>query len=382
MDASTPQGVLILPIYPPDRDDLGKFSHLGGLPSLPQGYDWPRAPNGAALHFLAQIDLAKLPAGGVVDFRGDPLRDFPREGAIYFFADCATYGLWEQPDAAHRVIYAPSCQNALPVQPPRDLAPHNAPEAGVLANTHHPGFPRLSPRPMVLLPHVPISLIEISPVTLPCEEPPHPPHLHSPWTGHELHGDWSRMPLLDTGFPWRWLCVERLAISLYEPTKMAEWPRDIQVQCVGWAERASIENPLGKIPKGIVDEFRKWLQDLATRDSTVRYYSGLKIKEAIHAAWPYIAFSGDTSDLPPEAIEYWRPIDRPTITCHHKMFGDAVSVQAQQLADEDNVLLLRLESDDALDFCWGDVGILQITVPRTDLAARNFQRTALNADCG
>jgi uncharacterized protein YwqG len=64
------------------------------------------------------------------------------------------------------------------------------------------------------------------------------------------------------------------------------------------------------------------------------------------------------------------------------MFGDAVSVQAQQLADEDNVLLLRLESDDALDFCWGDVGILQITVPRTDLAARNFQRTALNADCG
>jgi uncharacterized protein YwqG len=63
------------------------------------------------------------------------------------------------------------------------------------------------------------------------------------------------------------------------------------------------------------------------------------------------------------------------------MFGDAISVQAIQIADESNVLLLRLDSDETLGFCWGDAGVLHIAVPRADLAARNFTRTHLNPDC-
>ena len=97
MVASVPSGVLISPVYPPGSNDLSGFSHLGGMPSLPEGMEWPRDANGAALHFLAQIDLSTLPASGIVDFQGKPLPEFPREGALYFFADCATYGSGNTP---------------------------------------------------------------------------------------------------------------------------------------------------------------------------------------------------------------------------------------------------------------------------------------------
>lgn len=149
-------GALASPIYPPTSQDLDRFSHLGGLPSLPRGMEWPRAANGGPFHFLAQIDLATVPASGIVDFRGRSLPEFPRQGALYFFADCATFGIWEQPEASHRVLYAPDLGGTRPVQPPPDLMPRNAPDAGVLVHTHAPYFPRLRPRPMVLLPHAPI----------------------------------------------------------------------------------------------------------------------------------------------------------------------------------------------------------------------------------
>jgi uncharacterized protein YwqG len=66
---------------------------------------------------------------------------------------------------------------------------------------------------------------------------------------------------------------------------------------------------------------------------------------------------------------------------HHKMLGDAISVQDVQMADDNSVLLLRLDSDEMTGFCWGDGGIFHIAVSRADLVARNFERTHLNADC-
>jgi hypothetical protein len=375
-------GVLISPVYPPSSDDLNSFSHLGGVPSLPDGLQWPRAPDGATLHFLAQIDLSTLPAGGIVDFQGKPLPEFPRQGALYFFADCATFGLWKQPDAAHRVLYSPTCRGVCPLQPPADLAPHNAPDAGVLANTHHPYAPRLRPRPMALLPHVPISLTEMPAVPdESCADDVGPNYLNAPWTGYKLGGDWSRMPLLDTGFPWRWLFLERIAISIDARIK-PDWPTDIRETCVDWFQRASTEHPLGKISRTIANEFCNWLRNLAVRERPIGSNVGSSLGEAMIAAWPYVAFSGDLSDFPAELVHDGRPLDRPTEDGYHKMLGDAVSVQDETLADKNNVLLLRLDSDYPLDFCWGDVGVFQITVSRDDLAARNFERTSLNAACG
>jgi hypothetical protein len=378
MVASTPSGVLISPVYPPESKDLDRFSHLGGVPSLPPGLEWPRTANGAALHFLAQIDLATVPPSGIVDFQGRPLPEFPRKGALYFFADCATFGIWEHPEAAHRVLYSPNYRGMRPVPPPDDLAAHNAPDAPVLLNTQRPYFPRLRPRPMILLPHVPISLTEMpSTLDAPAGYPPRYWYLN----GYDARdGDWSGTPLFDTGFPWRWLFLERIAVSVDKAIR-PDWPEDIRQACISWFQRASIERPTARIAEGIAAEFCSWFRSLGTRDQIIRYYVGGSIPEAITAAWPYVAFSGDLSDLPAGIIQDFRPLDRPTDGSYHKMFGDAMSVQHTQLADENNILLLRLDSDDPLDFCWGDVGVLQITISRNDLSARNFERTALNADC-
>jgi hypothetical protein len=375
-------GVLISPVYPPGSNDLNAFSHLGGVPSLPEGMEWPRAQNGSALHFLAQIDLSTLPASGIVDFQGKPLPEFPREGALYFFADCATYALWEQPQAAHRVLYSPTCRGARPLQPPADLAPHNSPEAGVLATTHHPYSPRLTPRPIVLLPHVPVSLTDM-PAVLDAsrDDTIWPQYFNAPWAGYKFGGDWSRMLFLDTGFPWRWLFLERVAITVHARIK-PDWPKDIGDTCVDWFRRTSTEFPLDRIPEALANEFCNWLRSLATRERAVGIDVAYSLADAMIAAWPYVAFSGDLSDFPSGLVQACRPLDRPTEDGYHKMLGNAVSVQDATLADENNILLLRLDTDYPLDYCWGDAGTLQITLPRVDLAARNFERTSLNADCG
>src|SRR5262245_51682465 len=223
-------GVLLSPVYPPTAHDMDGFSHLGGLPSLPPDMEWPRSPKGVPFHFLAQIDLATVPASGIVDFLGRPLPEFPREGALYFFADCATFGIWEQPEASHRVLYAPDRGGARPVQPPPDVRPHNAPDAGVLVHMHAPYFPRLTPRPMVLLPHVPISLIDMASMPPPSEAPRDRSNLDPAWTA-----------LPDVGFPWRWLLLERVAISVDAAANKEQLPGDVRDACVAWHRRAAAE---------------------------------------------------------------------------------------------------------------------------------------------
>jgi hypothetical protein len=374
-------GVLLSPTYPPTGQDLDRFSHLGGLPSLPPGMEWPRAANGAPFHFLAQIDLATVPASGIVDFRGRPLPEFPRQGALYFFADCTTFGIWERPEASHRVLYAPDLGGACPVRPPPDLMPHNVPDAGVLAHTHAPYCPGVTPRPLVLLPHVPLSLIDMASVP-----PPNKPVTEALRDRSSLRAPWTA--LLDAGFPWRWLLLERMAISMDAAASQQQLPGDVRETCLAWHQRASTEDPLAKVPTAVADELCNWLRRLAARQTDaqlygIRHYVELCSWEAIRAAWPFIAFSGDLSGIPSELVQYLRPMEQsPTGDYgHHKLLGDAISVQAIQMADENNVLLLRLDSDETLGFCWGDAGILHIAVSRDDLAARNFARTHLNADC-
>lgn len=349
---------------------------------LPPGTEWPRGPNNTALHFLGQIDLSDLPGTGIVDHRGNALSEFPRDGAVYFFADCSTYGLWEYPEAAHRVLYVPIEAIAdSATLPPLGLLAHNSPDAAVMASTHSPYFPKLCPRPLVKLPHIPLSFLDASATDLPPGEIGRPQYTAAPWTGYELHEDWSGIKLFETGFPWRWLMLERLAIAIHTAgCDNKSWPTAVQETCVGWVERSAAKDPLEKIADNDKGEFVDWLRTLSARDDDVRYYAGLSLADGMSAAWPYIAFSGDLSDLPEEMIDTCRPYNRPSCQEHHKILGDAFSVQDEQLADDDNVLLLRLESDLALDFCWGDAGVFQITISKDDLVARNFDRTQLNVD--
>lgn len=60
-------------------------SRIGGAPALPAGIDWPRY-EGRPMSFIAQVDLATLPASLVDD-------GFPSEGLLLFFCDTVR-GAW------------------------------------------------------------------------------------------------------------------------------------------------------------------------------------------------------------------------------------------------------------------------------------------------
>lgn len=66
-----------LRLYP--AEDRAVRSHLGGLPDLPPGTEWPKTPEGQAMNFIAQIDCAELP-------RDKSLPVLPEQGWLLFFS--------------------------------------------------------------------------------------------------------------------------------------------------------------------------------------------------------------------------------------------------------------------------------------------------------
>lgn len=106
-------------------------SKVGGLPYWPKSMDWPQAPDGQALFFLAQLNFAEMPA----------LDPFPSKGILQFFIhDDDLYGMdfddGENPDT-FRVVYHPDITedtalllNKPPAQnPEEDLLPHHPDES-------------------------------------------------------------------------------------------------------------------------------------------------------------------------------------------------------------------------------------------------------------
>jgi len=84
------------------------LSRLGGLPALPADLAWPRhGESGAPLHFLAQVDLSRLPP---TPFDGAAnAASLPNSGLLFFFADMVEEMLWNEnggPFATTRVIFA------------------------------------------------------------------------------------------------------------------------------------------------------------------------------------------------------------------------------------------------------------------------------------
>jgi uncharacterized protein YwqG len=67
----------------------------------------------------------------------------------------------------------------------------------------------------------------------------------------------------------------------------------------------------------------------------------------------------------------------------HKVGGYPTFTQADpREATDDHILLLQLDSDQALGLMWGDVGIANFFIRPADLKARDFSRVVFNWDCG
>jgi Domain of unknown function (DUF1963) len=107
-------------------------SRLGGLPSLPEGIEWPSQPQKKVpFHFVGQIDLASLPVTPIAGCVH--LAILPKNGILFFFialandntffpsdADSNPKGLWQ---ANSKVVYAPVAGSERP-------APHDLPLEG------------------------------------------------------------------------------------------------------------------------------------------------------------------------------------------------------------------------------------------------------------
>ncbi|MFW2590233.1 DUF1963 domain-containing protein [Sagittula sp. SSi028] len=87
---------------PLDTDEGAPGCYLGGLPTLPDTYEWPihTIDDGAVsvpMHFLGQINLAALPQANF-------LPEMPRSGTLFFFFDPVYSDGWEQGNNA-AVVY-------------------------------------------------------------------------------------------------------------------------------------------------------------------------------------------------------------------------------------------------------------------------------------
>jgi uncharacterized protein YwqG/Lon protease-like protein len=90
------------------RPGKTSLSKLGGLPTMPTDFEWPKQHrSGTPLHFLAQIDLSHLPSTPLKDVQGAPR--LPKSGLLFFFADMVEEMLWDENGGAlanTRVIFA------------------------------------------------------------------------------------------------------------------------------------------------------------------------------------------------------------------------------------------------------------------------------------
>jgi uncharacterized protein YwqG len=97
------------------------LTKLGGLPTLPHGIEWPRQyQTGSPLHFLAQVDLSRLPSTPLSGAPGAPT--LPKSGLLFFFADMVEEMLWNDnggPFVTTRVIFAD--QGGSECSPPDDI---------------------------------------------------------------------------------------------------------------------------------------------------------------------------------------------------------------------------------------------------------------------
>lgn len=107
--------ILIHRPYPP-QPATTRNSFFGGLPNLPAVFEWPRTTQGAAMHFLCQIDLSEI--GWATEL--------PSEGLLYFFMNESEHADWGNDETKDncRVLYWQPSGELPPTRPtPEDIEP-------------------------------------------------------------------------------------------------------------------------------------------------------------------------------------------------------------------------------------------------------------------
>jgi uncharacterized protein YwqG len=73
--------------------------------------------------------------------------------------------------------------------------------------------------------------------------------------------------------------------------------------------------------------------------------------------------------------------DRDVIGVQHKLGGYPFFTQSDPRTDASYELLFQLDTDDAVDMMWGDVGVANFFIRPEDLKSGDFSKVAYNWDC-
>ena len=418
--------VAIKHVFPP-RLPQRSMSYFGGLPIVPEDFDWPTLHNQKGLlerlTFMAQIDCSDLPSG--------PGRDLlPDRGYLYFFAPMSmTFGQ----DAMHFVTRyepGPATQTWTPLDMPftTALEPNDAIDAVWRGKRTH--YDRVE--------------IEFGWI----EDPSDDDVAARAGEGHAFEvAEKIRAERLDAffgpslpadtrlsvysapkdalwipypGFPINWSSARilRRFVEAYhreETQDVAERVKALGEVPADHAEAARLRTLQRELssasmkisnaffatinlnhkdfdapPADVKEKILAFLEELRANgmpSSKQRPYLHRRLPPvindwlriaAIHGAEGGLADPAGAALVPPEAVAALA--DRHAARKHQMLGeGEVVQVAADEMKDR-YLLLLQLGPDPALDWTVGEMGPLQYWITPEDLAARRFENTVLTIE--
>lgn len=424
MDRHRRDAILLHRPYPPHTAPRTN-SRFGGLPSLPAHYEWPRTPEGMALHFLAQVDLADLPFHG-------PL---PERGVLFFFGRDDEEQIWDtnRPAAGSAVVlYAldafaatprraapddlpaiggyyprphardllrpgepgPSVHVAWPIQP---LRIDSWPDAGAFDDDAFGGRAiGLDPRRWFDTPRATLERAEAARIhyaetvearraaafraaTGARETPPG-------WyvTGNDVTSKLFGDDADAHRFPERWLHADLFARAARayltrqqdvvpdQPAVLAEVDR--------WIARAIAPDPRAAMPAAERDAFRAWMGTIRHPNSPppiAHPATQFLVEASIGAIRRFAADPADAALIADDTYATLAPFfDEGGSYGPYwaQMLGHAPSSQEARGVDDPTICLLNLQSDSGLGWMFGDVGEATFWIDPPALAARAFDR--------
>lgn len=371
-------------------------SYFGGLPRLPAELAWPEKGE-YALTFLAQIDLAELPA---ID--ASPL---PRTGTLYFFSDANS----ECPEADDgRVLYYAGEASSVPLR----ALPANACRYGIgdelwpwlpddslwtkttfrlpIEFVPFESFSGWIPRSHGLPPQTAERLDEVIAAERVRVFGPDEAPNREPWQALECDTD---------EWPFAWIAIELGARSFVhsvdealrraeEKSVAGDYGR-MREAATQWIERATAEvshSPVDHESRvEFLGEWRTLIADYRRISDSVKVYSRDPVRDLRNVVMVacYVCAANGASQLIPEiyrsALERWNDVHRTFP--QHQMLGYGERVQAAAYERMDQVLLLQIKGDTGLGWHSNNGCALQFWIRPEQLAESAFQTVDLTREC-
>ncbi|CAI9403660.1 hypothetical protein ANOBCDAF_04463 [Pleomorphomonas sp. T1.2MG-36] len=425
---------VILKRQVPIRFGEASRSWLGGLPMMPESAPWPRAANGAPLHFIAQIDCADLPAN-LWNGLG------PRKGWLLLFVDILQQEDLSA-DGAVQVLHVD--QLGVERQPPEDMSTvrHAMSDLIGYEAEFRPGVPKMWrkwPVDLVAQDYTPSDEEEGGPPPVSGEElygapaddrgmAPYEPDGKRPltWRGalYFVEGivrdykrenfvqrsqadDWMRRviprhepdePLGDRDRQWFDITFHADALDENQRYTAADqrltWGdarhfvegtlRDLDRQGSakwGFAEELltqilakDLDAPLTDADwQAIETTCRAKLAEADARRIYIDQHLKMAVREDLIDA--YVRASGTGPSVPDALLADVEARLRSIYESRpHRMGGHPRRVQPDSGPVPDGSLLFQMGSDDAMGWSWGDAGALYVTMSLQDLQQGRFDR--------